>query len=188
LISLNENKNVPEDVNFSKNAIPVAMLLEGQFTSLFKNKLPKSQRDSLATAGMGFKESSVPGKMIVVADGDIVFNDFMRENNDPNGQPVPIPIGWNRFTYAEYVNQTEMARSFIPVANTDFIISCMETLTSGANMSSVKNKEIVLRLLDSQKVKAQRTTWQFFNIALPVLLVLLFGWIYQQVRKRKYAA
>lgn len=188
LISLNENKNVPEDASFKANAIPVAMLLEGQFTSVYRNKLPRSQLDSMNAAGVPFKESSVPNRMIVVADGDMVFNDFMRENNEPNGAPVPIPMGWNKYTYAEYLGQTERAKLFIPVANGEFVKSCAETLTSKTDMASIKSKEIVLRLLDSQKVKEQQFTWQLINIALPILLVLVFGWIYQYVRKSKYAA
>lgn len=188
LISLNENKNVPEDAKFRQDAIPVAFLLEGRFTSLYRNKLSKSQRDSMNTAGVAFRDSSLPGKMIVVADGDMVFNDFMRESNEPGGAPVPIPMGWNKYTYAEYLGQTERAKLFIPVANSEFLKSCVETLISNTDMSSIKSKEIVLRLLDSQKVKDQKTTWQFINIGLPILLVLLLGWVYQQLRKRKYAA
>jgi hypothetical protein len=38
------------------------------------------------------------------------------------------------------------------------------------------------------KIKDQKTTWQLINIVLPVLIVIFSGWIYQQVRKRKYAA
>jgi len=64
----------------------------------------------------------------------------------------------------------------------------MEYLVNKPGIIETRNKDIVLRLLNSQKVKEQKTTWQFINIALPVLLVLLFGWVYQQVRKRKYAA
>jgi hypothetical protein len=55
-------------------------------------------------------------------------------------------------------------------------------------ISETRNKDIVLRLLDSKKVTAQKSTWQFINIGLPVLLIILFGWVYQQVRRRKYAA
>jgi len=37
-------------------------------------------------------------------------------------------------------------------------------------------------------VDEQKPMWQFINIGVPVLLVLLAGWVYQQVRRRKYAA
>jgi ABC-2 type transport system permease protein len=46
----------------------------------------------------------------------------------------------------------------------------------------------VLRLLNTSVVEEQKTTWQFMNIGLPVLLIIFYGWIYQFVRKRKYAA
>jgi ABC-2 type transport system permease protein len=187
LISLNENKNVPEDAKFKRNAIPVAMLLEGKFTSLFRNKIAQSQRDSIAAYGGTFKETSGDNKMIVVGDGDMVLNDFV-PGNDPAGQPVPLQMGWNKYTYTEYLKQSEFSRLFVPVANREFLLSCIEYLVNDASISDTRNKDIVLRLLDSKKVTAQKGTWKFVNIALPVLLVVLFGWIYQQVRKRKYAA
>ena len=71
LISLNENRNVPEDEKFKRNAIPVAMLLEGQFTSFYKNRVSLSQKDTLAAHGINFSARSVDNKMIVVADGEI---------------------------------------------------------------------------------------------------------------------
>ncbi len=69
-----------------------------------------------------------------------------------------------------------------------FYLNCIEYLVNNPAISETRNKDIVLRLLDSQKVKEQKTTWQLINIALPVLLVILFGFVYQQIRKRKYAA
>jgi len=187
LISLNENKNVPEDAKFKKNAIPVAMLLEGKFTSVFRNRTTQSQRDSLVANGLSLKESSVDNKIIVVADGDIVLNDFV-PGDGPNAEPIPIPMGWNKYTYTEYMKQSEMGKLFIPVANREFVNSCVEYLINNPAISDTKSKDIVLRLLDSKKIAAQKSTWQFINIGLPILLVLLFGWVYQQIRKRKYAA
>ena len=73
-------------------------------------------------------------------------------------------------------------------ANRDFLLNCLEYLTSKGNLIATRNKEISLRLLDSQKVEEQRTTWQLINIALPILVIILFGFIYQQIRKRKYAS
>lgn len=187
LISLNENRNVPQDEKFNRNAIPVAMLLEGKFTSLFKNRVTQAQRDTLAAHGILFKNESADNKMIVVSDGDIVFNDFVP--GEQAGQPPsPLPMGWNKYTYREYQNQTEYGKSFIPVANREFLLNCIEYLVNNPAISETRNKDIVLRLLDSQKVRKQKTTWQFINIALPVIAILLSGFIYQQIRKRKYAA
>jgi ABC-2 type transport system permease protein len=174
LISLNENKNAPEDVKFKKNAIPVAYLLEGKFTSLFRNRASKSQIDSIAASGSSFMDGNKQdNKMIVVGDGDILLNDLSPKEG-------PLPMGLNFYTVgSQYEYQ---------FANRDFLLNCMEYLINKPGIIETRNKDIVLRLLNTQKVEEQKTTWQFINIGLPILLVLLFGWVYQQVRKRKYAA
>ena len=186
LISLNENKNTPEDEKFKRNAIPVAMMLEGKFSSLYKNRATREQLDSLSRRGGQFVPLSQENKMIVVADGDIVLNDFI-PSGGPNSQPVPLPMGWNKYTYGEYQKQSEYAKLFIPVANREFLLNCIEYLVNDPAISQTRNKDIVLRLLDSKKIEDKKTFWQFINIGFPVLLVILFGLIYQQVRKRKYA-
>ena len=105
--------------------------------------------------------------MIVVADGDIAMNQFSQMNG-------PLPMGKNIFTQYTY-------------ANKDFFINCLEYLVNPTDILQTRSKEYTLRLLDPKKVTEQKTTWQLINIVLPVLLVLLFGAIYQQVRKHKYA-
>ena len=88
-------------------------------------------------------------------------------------------MGMNSFTLAsQYEYQ---------FANRDFLMNCLEYLTSKGNLIETRNKEISLRLLDSRKVEDKRTMWQVINIALPILLIILFGFIYQQIRRRKYA-
>lgn len=182
LISLNENKNVPEDEKFRQNGIPVAMLLQGKFTSLYRNRITEAQKDSLIAHGTNYQSEAVDGnKIIVVADGDIALNDITPDAG-------PLPMGWNKYTYREYQKQTEYGKAFIPVANREFLLNCIEYLVNNPAISDTRNKDIVLRLLDSQKVKNQKTTWQFINIILPVATILLFGLMYQQIRKRKYAA
>lgn len=173
LISINENKNVPLDASFNKKNIPVAFLLEGKFTSLYRNRVSKSQIDSMNAAGLPFKNESVDTKMIIVADGDIVLNDIAPQEG-------PLRMGMNFYTIG---SQHE-----IQYSNRDFLLNCMEYLVNKRGIIETRNKDIVLRLLNSQKVKEQRTTWQLINIALPLALVLLCGWIYQEVRKRKYTS
>jgi gliding-associated putative ABC transporter substrate-binding component GldG len=187
LISLNENRNAPEDEKFKRNAIPAGMLLEGQFKSLYQNRVTVAQQDSLKAAGLQFRQNSVDNKIIVIADGDMVFNDYIPSENE-NGPPQPIPMGFNRYTYSEYIRQTEGGRFFIPVVNREFVKSCIEYLTNNAGINETKNKNIVLRLLDAKKINAGKTKWQFINIGLPIILVLLAGLVYQQMRKRKYSA
>jgi ABC-2 type transport system permease protein len=171
LISPNENRNAPEDVLFKQHDIPAAILLEGRFNSLYKSRISKAQMDSLEKYG-GFRKESEENKMIVVADGDMVLNDVSPKTG-------PVPMGVNLFTVgSQYEYQ---------FANKDFLLNCLEYLTSKSNIIETRNKEIVLRLLDIKKVESEKTKWQFINIALPVLIIILFGFIYQQLRRRKYA-
>jgi len=171
LISPNENRNAPQDALFNRQDIPAAVLLEGNFGSFFRGRITKSQKDSLQVIG-GFKqEGTNESKLIVVADGDIVLNDVTS-----NG---PIPMGMNLYTIG---SQYEFQ-----FANRDFLLNCLEYLTSKSTIIQTRNKEIVLRLLDSKKVEAERTKWQLINIAFPILFVIIFGIIYQQLRRYRFA-
>jgi len=181
MISLNENKITPQDEKYKRQYIPVAMMLEGSFSSLYKNRVSKIQMDTLAAHGDQFIPSISKGKVIVVADGDIAFNEVIPDIG-------PLPMGWNRYTYSEVEKQTENSRYFIQATNRDFFLNCVESLVKDEALSKLRNKSIVLRLLDAKKLEEGKTRWQLINIALPVLLVILAGFIYQQVRKRKYAS
>ena len=88
----------PEDEKFKQNAIPAAVLVEGKFHFSDKNRASKIQIDSLAAQGGQFRSESKDNKIIIVADGDIVLNDFTR---DEAGRPIPLPTGWNKYTYEQ---------------------------------------------------------------------------------------
>jgi ABC-type uncharacterized transport system involved in gliding motility auxiliary subunit len=128
----------------------------------------------MTASGLSFLDGSrEENKMIVVADGDIVLNDLSPKEG-------PLPMGLNFYTVgSQYEYQ---------FANRDFLLNCMEYLVNKPGIIETRNKDIVLRLLNTTKVDEQKPMWQFINIGVPVLLVLLGGWIYQQVRRRKYAA
>ena len=82
-------------------------------------------------------------------------------------------MGTNKFTKIQY-------------ANKDFFLNCTEYLANKNNILDARAKDYTLRLLDVQKIQAQRSVWQMVNIAAPILLVCLFGFGYQRWRKRKY--
>jgi len=173
LISPNENRNTPEDALFKTAGIPVAVLLEGKFNSFFRGRISRTQKDSLVQSGGFIENNTVENKMIVVADGDIVLNDV-------SSKLGPLPMGMNLFTTgSQYEYQ---------FANRDFLLNCLEYLTNKNTIIKTRNKEIVLRLLDNKKVEAEKTKWQLINIALPIILILIFGLLYQQIRKQRFAA
>ena len=110
--------------------------------------------------------------MIVIGDGDMALNDVSATDG-------PLAMGINLYTMgSQYEYQ---------FANREFLLNCLEYLVNNPAVIETRNKDIVLRLLDAKKVDNNRTTWQFINTVLPVLLVIIAGMIYQHLRKRKYA-
>jgi ABC-type uncharacterized transport system involved in gliding motility auxiliary subunit len=71
-------------------------------------------------------------------------------------------------------------------ANKDFFTNCIEYLVNPSDILQTRSKEYTLRLLDPKRVDAEKTKWQLINIALPIILVIVFGLLYQQLRKRRY--
>ena len=163
-----ESLKIADDPNaFTKPNIPVAVLLEGKFNSLFAHQLTTLQQDSLASLmGRPFLTNAAPNKMIVVADGDIMLN-FVTESEGP------LPMGMNPYTKAQY-------------ANTDFLLNSIDYLVSTNNILETRSKSYTLRLLDLTKVDKEASLWQWVNIGLPVLLLLLFGGVYNYTRTKKY--
>lgn len=163
-----ESIKVAEDPNvFNKPYLPVGMLLEGKFSSLFANRLFAANVDSIQKISgrpylaTGAKE----GKVIVVADGDIVLNEVE--------QTGPLPMGFSKDVEYTFANQ-------------DFFQNCVEYLTDSAGILESRSKDFTLRLLDVKLVEEKRTSVQLINIGAPILLVIIFGFIYQALRKRKY--
>ncbi|RZA01329.1 MAG: hypothetical protein EOP47_11030 [Sphingobacteriaceae bacterium] len=173
VISGKENAISPDDAKFRTPNIPVAVLLEGKFSSLYANRVSAAMRDSISAYGGSFMPQNIDdNKMIVVADGDIVLNSVSKGNE-------PLPMGVNPYTIG---TQREVL-----FANAIFLQNCLDYLVNENNLSEAKAKDYVARLLNMQKVKEEKTFWQIINIAVPVLLVILFAVIFQWNRKRKYS-
>ena len=145
-----------------------AVLLEGSFTSVFKNRIADSYIDMTDTVKeLKFLDKSKDTKMIIIADGDLIRNEVQR-----SGEIWPLG-------YYSISGQT--------LANKTFIMNCIEYLTDENGLIESRSKEIKVRLLDKQKVKAESTKWKIINTLLPILMVIIFGLIYAYIRKRKFA-
>lgn len=153
---------------FNQSDIPVGMLLEGSFHSLYENRLPQKLADSLAGAyGQPFASvSTSPGRVIVVADGDLFMNQVSERG--------PMPLGYSRDDGFQFANE-------------EFINNCLEYLLNPSGILETRAKDYTLRLLDPAKVEKDRSFWQFINIGLPLILVVVGGYLYQLGRRRKYA-
>lgn len=158
----------PDEKLFIQKNIPAAVLLEGKFRSLFTGRVGKATSDSMAANKMRFKNSSsADNKIIVVSDGDLAMNQF-----SPNYGPLPMGIN---YFYPDIV-----------YSNKDFFLNAMEYLVNPTNFLQTRAKEFSLRLLDEKKVADEKTKWQLITIAVPILLVIILGFIYQQIRRQKF--
>ena len=173
LISGRENSVEPENDKFKKQHVPVSRAFRGQISvALLKPCFCCDAGQPAGSMVLYFSgENSSPNKMIIVADGDIVLNSVIKGNQ-------PIPMGMNPYTYGTQ-------REF-PFANKDFLQNCLEYLVNQDDLGEAKSKDYVVRLLDSRKTADEKTTWQVINILVPVILVLIFAFIYQWIRKRRY--
>jgi gliding-associated putative ABC transporter substrate-binding component GldG len=169
IVAINSVKSDEDLLSFNKSYVPVAVLLEGRFNSLFANRAGISLLDAVQRAtGKPFLPRAIKaGKQIVVADADIVTNVVSNTKG-------PLPMG-------------ELPLEGYRFANREFFLNSMDYLVSRNNLFESRNKDIILRLLDKRKVEEQRTTWQFLNIALPIALVAMAGGIFQWRRKKKYS-
>ena len=174
LISGAETSQLPEDDKFKMANIPVAVLLEGKFSSMFRNHLSQALADSLQDYGEPFQSQAInDNKMIIVSDGDMILNSVNKDG--------PLPMGMNPFTYG---SGTKYEYRF---ANKDFLQNCLDYLVDESGLSEAKAKDYTLRLLDTKKLDQQKLNWQLLNIAAPILLVIFFAFIFQWIRKRKYS-
>lgn len=157
-----------EFASFNQSYVPVAVLLEGKFKSLYSNRISQQVIDSVQriTGKPFLAQATKEGKQIVVADADIVTNSISQTAG-------PLPMGLLPLENYRF-------------ANREFFLNSVDYLVSRNNLFESRNKDFVLRLLDKTKVEEQRTMWQFLNITLPILVIVLFGAIFQWLRKKKY--
>jgi ABC-2 type transport system permease protein len=159
----------PDPSHFTQAKLPVAVLLEGEFQSLYKNRMTKeflAIGDTIAD--MKFADHSPPSKMIVVGDGDIIRNELR-----PDGSAYPLG-------YYSISRQT--------LANKDFVLNSIQYLIDTSGILETRNKEVKLRLLNKIRVEDEKTKWQVINIILPIVLTILFGIAFNYFRRKKYAA
>lgn len=166
-ISLSAIEQEPDKKLFNKRNVPVAVLLEGEFESVYFNRLPPEIYEN---RDINYKSKSVPTKMIVVSDGDVIKNQHVWNN----GNYMTYPLGYDRFTNTTY-------------GNADFILNAMSYLVDENNLLEIRSRELKIRLLDKAKIKADRLYWQVFNLLLPILLIGLMGINLVFARKRWYA-
>ena len=138
----NQNKEAYKHGN-----IPLAVLLEGEFNSVYKDRIRPINLKEKA-------DRSKPTKMLVVADGDIIKNDIDSKNN------IPLELGFDKWTSKYYDNKS-------------FLQNALNYLLDDTEFLSLRNKKVQLAFLDKQKVAESVSSWQIKVFVYPLLLLIL---------------
>jgi gliding-associated putative ABC transporter substrate-binding component GldG len=148
----------PEDYA-GKGLMPVAVLLEGSFKSMYENRI-------LPFKAADFKTNGIENKMIVISDGDVIKNQI--------DKGVPLELGFDKWTNNLYGNK-------------DFIMNCVNYLLDDSGLINIRSKDVDLPLLDKEKVYQNYTWAQLITIGLPIGIVFVFGFLFTYLRKRTYS-
>jgi ABC-2 type transport system permease protein len=158
------NKNLtiindgPSPEEFNTGEIPLAVLLEGSFNSVYSNRIkPFKIVNNL--------ERSKETKMVVISDGSIIKNQFQGNR--------PLELGFDKWTNTLYGNK-------------EFLLNTVNYLLDDTGLINIRSKEISVAFLDPVKVAKNRFFWQWVNLLLPLSLICLFGLVFNYLRKRKY--
>ena len=148
----------PDPKSYTGGAQNLAVLLEGRFTSVYKNRVkPFPLKD--------FKEESKPTKMLVISDGDVIRNSFRKGK--------PQELGYDPLTATTYGNK-------------EFLVNAVNYLLDDQGLLKIRAKEVTLPFLNTNKVEAERTQWQLINILVPLVMLAIFGFLFSYFRKKRY--
>lgn len=163
-VNFNDARLEPNPRAFTKGPLPVALLLEGKFQSLYQNRL-------LPTSPLAktFRPESPPNRIVVISDGDIPRNEIDRKTNQP------VALGYDRFSGVQF-------------ANRELLLNAVDYLLDAQNLLAVRGKQVTIRPLDRPRLRAERGRWQVFNTVVPLVLLGLFGALHTWRRRRRYAS
>lgn len=164
IYDLNEAKTEPDQRLFNHKNVPVAVLLEGSFQSMFRNRLTP---EFMELPSMGYRAQGDSTRMIVLSDGDIIKNRF----NYNDG--TTYPLGYDFYTETMY-------------ANKELLLNCIDYLVGEEGSIASRSRNIKIRKLDVMKVKEDRLGYQLLNLLLPSGLIILAGIVIIIIRRKQY--
>ncbi len=165
-VSLENINNPPARELFTQPFIPVGVLVEGEFTSVFENRMI----ENLGVPTDGFKAKGAVSKMIVIADAGMIANKV-----DYTRQPPRIreEMGYDRVSRQTFGNR-------------EFLLNAVYYLGGYSEIMQLRSRTVQLRLLDKVKLREEKTRWQWFNIIMPMLIILVLGIGYNALRHNRY--
>ena len=157
---VNLNDMNPDVNTFQYQYVPIAVSLEGAFASAFAHRMiPEGvMHTDIIKAGKKTRQ-------VVIGSGSILLNEMQK------GQV--LPMGYDRYSGMQFSNR-------------DFAANAVLWLTDSEGLISLREKSVVLRLLNDKRAHDKRKQIQTISTILPVAILALIGGTVFVVRKRKY--
>lgn len=165
-VSLENIKNPPARELFTQSSIPVGVLVEGELTSVFENRMI----GNFGMAANDFKNKSKPTKMVVIADAGLIANKVNYAQQPPKIQE----LGYDRVSKQTFGNK-------------EFLLNTISYLNDETGIMQLRSRTMQMRLLDKVKLREEKSYWQWVNIVVPLVVVLLFGTGYNIIRRYRYS-
>jgi gliding-associated putative ABC transporter substrate-binding component GldG len=162
LISLTAFQEPPLESEFALQILPLAYLLEGEFTSLFKNRFVPEE-----FAGITVKNSG-KGKVLVLGDASVFQSQINLSNQEP------LPLGEDPLAQTSY-------------ANKQFLENILQYLTDPEGIIATRTKVLQIRPLNKVKVAEEKQMWQLINLGIPVLFLGLMGGLIGLLRVKRFS-
>lgn len=135
-----------------------AVSLEGKFSSAYATR---SERHLFPN----FKAQSPENKMIIIADGDVGRNGIV--------QGEVLPLGVDLLTNQRFGNE-------------EFLRNSLNFLLDDNNLIALRNRNIEERLLDRDKIREEKTLWQWFNLLFPLVFIAVASGIFYWIKIRQF--
>ena len=148
----------PNHSDYNQGEKPIAVLLEGSFKSAYKGRVKPFRFENA-------KDNSVDTKMVIVADGDIIANEISKGK--------PLELGVNKWTNQHYGNK-------------EFLLNTVNYLLDDTGLIHIRSKKVKINFLNKQKAYAETRKWQLINILFPIIILAIFGLLFNYFRKKKY--
>ena len=158
-VSLNEINQEPEVKTYNEGSQHLAVLLEGRFKSMYKNRIRPFDIDEN-------KDQSQATQQIIISDGDVVKNQLRKGE--------PLSLGFDKYSGKNYGNK-------------DFLLNSINYLLGDQKLVNLRTKNIQLAVFDQDQLAEKASFWKGFNLLAGVVVIGIFGFVYGYLRKRKFA-